>query len=420
MITSSHPIMCKLCHWTPQTESKWVCNCGHRWNTFLTGGKCPNCLKQWEYTACLKCSKNTDHLYWYGESVEHPTGWIKLINLWGLQYWNVFSHLEENSGDDRENWIMALTERIQLVTDLRESIELAPLSIEDLYSYYINNRPENLTEKHLTAFINITHDLNEYVDRFNRKGVASASEYLIVMGAPVYFIENAHIMDERIKQVNRLLNEGGYPLITPTKTEQMFKKLLAVNPEEELATSLKNDKKENSNAKDQKSNSGQYSLEFDTSIGYAKYIINNYLNVMEIDTIEEGPTYQNLVSIFAQRINSVNRLRTKLGLPIYSPKKMREYLENHPIQFDFLMQKFDLDDFVKFSDQLLSRLNESSTVKFNIDEYLLSAGFYSLSDRELLSVKRALKERELELLLEGAAEFPSLEKEKIILTLLDR
>jgi hypothetical protein len=42
----SERIRCPLCGWSPRKEDKWFCNCGNEWNTFDTGGVCPDCLQQ--------------------------------------------------------------------------------------------------------------------------------------------------------------------------------------------------------------------------------------------------------------------------------------------------------------------------------------------------------------------------------------
>jgi hypothetical protein len=46
-------IRCPLCGWVPRRHDRWVCACGHYWNTFDTGGVCPACLHQWMTTQCL-------------------------------------------------------------------------------------------------------------------------------------------------------------------------------------------------------------------------------------------------------------------------------------------------------------------------------------------------------------------------------
>jgi hypothetical protein len=39
-------IRCPLCGWSPGKDDHWSCTCGNSWNTFDTGGVCPNCLHQ--------------------------------------------------------------------------------------------------------------------------------------------------------------------------------------------------------------------------------------------------------------------------------------------------------------------------------------------------------------------------------------
>lgn len=56
---------CPLCEWAPLASDRWLCTCGHRWNTFDTGGRCPDCDKLWETTWCLRCHKPSPHGDWY-------------------------------------------------------------------------------------------------------------------------------------------------------------------------------------------------------------------------------------------------------------------------------------------------------------------------------------------------------------------
>jgi hypothetical protein len=69
-------IRCPACRWEPQRNSRWFCapmgapehfngGCGHRWNTFDTGGRCPGCQHQWRFTSCLSCGVASPHLDWY-------------------------------------------------------------------------------------------------------------------------------------------------------------------------------------------------------------------------------------------------------------------------------------------------------------------------------------------------------------------
>ena len=63
-------IWCPKCRWRPQMHHRWRCSermggCGHVWNTFLTGGLCPQCGCVWEITACLACTQYSLHKEWY-------------------------------------------------------------------------------------------------------------------------------------------------------------------------------------------------------------------------------------------------------------------------------------------------------------------------------------------------------------------
>jgi hypothetical protein len=77
--TSSPRIRCPHCAWQPDRSSTWVClsgpgpeppfeSCGTAWNTFDTGGRCPGCSHQWQWTTCLQCHEWSPHLEWYGDS----------------------------------------------------------------------------------------------------------------------------------------------------------------------------------------------------------------------------------------------------------------------------------------------------------------------------------------------------------------
>jgi len=60
-------IKCPKCSWQPAKADVWACSCNHVWNTFGTGGKCPECSKVWEDTQCPNCYKWSRHLDWYPE-----------------------------------------------------------------------------------------------------------------------------------------------------------------------------------------------------------------------------------------------------------------------------------------------------------------------------------------------------------------
>jgi hypothetical protein len=58
-------VRCPKCEWKPSVESRWGCKCGHRWNTFWTGGLCPGCGYQWTETRCFGCGEISPHADWY-------------------------------------------------------------------------------------------------------------------------------------------------------------------------------------------------------------------------------------------------------------------------------------------------------------------------------------------------------------------
>jgi hypothetical protein len=69
-------IRCPLCGWRPLASSRWSCSCigtpepyfescGTVWNTFSTGGRCPGCSHQWQWTTCLRCHEPSLHIDWY-------------------------------------------------------------------------------------------------------------------------------------------------------------------------------------------------------------------------------------------------------------------------------------------------------------------------------------------------------------------
>lgn len=70
-------ITCPICGWTPKPQSRWVCDCKGRFNSFDTTGVCPYCLRVWEQTQCLSCRAVRPHVNWYefrkGKNYpEHP------------------------------------------------------------------------------------------------------------------------------------------------------------------------------------------------------------------------------------------------------------------------------------------------------------------------------------------------------------
>lgn len=58
-------IRCPKCAWQPKRSDLWMCICLHVWNTFETGGVCPQCAKRWTDTQCLSCRAWSPHADWY-------------------------------------------------------------------------------------------------------------------------------------------------------------------------------------------------------------------------------------------------------------------------------------------------------------------------------------------------------------------
>ena len=58
-------IRCPRCGWQPGPSDLWMCRCGCAWNTFDTGGRCPDCGRRWLKTQCLLCGEWSPHDAWY-------------------------------------------------------------------------------------------------------------------------------------------------------------------------------------------------------------------------------------------------------------------------------------------------------------------------------------------------------------------
>jgi hypothetical protein len=60
-------IRCPKCVWRPARHDRWLCSCGHTWNTFDTRGVCPACSYAWRDTMCPRCQQWSPHVAWYAE-----------------------------------------------------------------------------------------------------------------------------------------------------------------------------------------------------------------------------------------------------------------------------------------------------------------------------------------------------------------
>lgn len=127
-------------------------------------------------------------------------------------------------------FVEAVLDRFDAINKLRVAIGLDAMSVDDCYDYYVNNLPEFDEQKKvidLYSYDKKTKELSEKEKQFTTDPRAEA--YLLVMGAPDVFLENSHVVQERIDHINRLLVEGGYKKITPKKTEEILEKLLVVS-----------------------------------------------------------------------------------------------------------------------------------------------------------------------------------------------
>lgn len=61
-------VACPGCGYVPGPFDRWVCapdGCGSLWDTFTTGGRCPECGAQFAWTVCPACGKTYSHRAWY-------------------------------------------------------------------------------------------------------------------------------------------------------------------------------------------------------------------------------------------------------------------------------------------------------------------------------------------------------------------
>lgn len=74
-------IYCPKCQWEPLPSSRWCCtgSCGCVWNTFDTGGVCPECGRAWEETQCLSCHQRSAHSDWYHHFGDDPVAEVVKI-----------------------------------------------------------------------------------------------------------------------------------------------------------------------------------------------------------------------------------------------------------------------------------------------------------------------------------------------------
>ena len=63
-------VCCPQCGWLPDGEAYWTCrSCSYDWDVFSTGGRCPRCDFEHQFTECIGwaggCDEMSPHLDWY-------------------------------------------------------------------------------------------------------------------------------------------------------------------------------------------------------------------------------------------------------------------------------------------------------------------------------------------------------------------
>jgi hypothetical protein len=157
---------------------------------------------------------------------------FEYIDLWAAGY--VKAHLPHLKTDDslkvKTLVIESLINRIDVINDLRSAIGLIAMSINETYDYYINNIIgfNDLTnEIEFSIYNDRTHKIEAYAKSL--RNPAGAEAYLLVIGAPDIYIQNHHVLQERVDIVNRMLKDGGYATMSPQKTEELLLRILVIH-----------------------------------------------------------------------------------------------------------------------------------------------------------------------------------------------
>lgn len=156
---------------------------------------------------------------------------FEYVDLWASGY--LKAHLpnleKERSLKLKNDVTSALISRIDAINLLRHNMGLQSMNINETYDYYINNLidfNEARSEIDFKSYDERTNKIETYAKAL--RNPASAEAYLLVIGAPDIYIQNHHVVQERIDIVNRMLKEGGYPVLTPQKTEELLLRILVV------------------------------------------------------------------------------------------------------------------------------------------------------------------------------------------------
>lgn len=132
----------------------------------------------------------------------------------------------------KDRFIISVIDRIKVIDDLRKAMGLKAMSEEEIYDYYINNMPEFDSEKNSINFKqydNFTAELQSEIEQYKTTKPPCAKAYLIVLGAPSYFVNKWLVLQERIDHINNMRKECGFKPMTAEKTEEILLKLLKVD-----------------------------------------------------------------------------------------------------------------------------------------------------------------------------------------------
>ncbi len=154
---------------------------------------------------------------------------FEYVDLWSAGFVKAYSaNVEGELFLRQKNRVTeALLERFDVINRLRKAIGLDEMNVEESYDYYVNNLPDYDERKkviELYTYDKRTRELAEKESEFKKNQNATA--FLYVMGAPDFLIDNSHVVQDRLDNINRLLVQGGYNKITPQKTEEILTKLL--------------------------------------------------------------------------------------------------------------------------------------------------------------------------------------------------
>lgn len=154
------------------------------------------------------------------------------VDLWAGGFVKAYSATAEGELYLRQKnrVVEALVERFDTINRLRKAIGLDAMSVEETYDYYVNNLPDYDDRKKvidLYTYDTKTRDLGEKEGDFKKNQNALA--FLHVMGAPEEYIENSHVVQQRLDHINRLLVGSGYNKISPQKTEEILTQLIMEN-----------------------------------------------------------------------------------------------------------------------------------------------------------------------------------------------